>query len=65
MQGFHSGANLRLDIELESVRLADVAGGVRRTPEGLACSGDHELTIDLPKDLLPVRADPARLPEIC
>jgi signal transduction histidine kinase len=55
---------VRLDIELEDVRVADVTGGVRRTLEGLARSGDHELTIDLPKDLPAVRADPARLREI-
>jgi signal transduction histidine kinase len=54
----------QLDVRMESVRLTDVIAGVRRTLEGLAHSGEHDLTIDVPKQLAAVHADPARLREI-
>ncbi len=55
---------VRLDVELETVRLTDVVDGIQHTLEGLARTGQHDLEIDVPKDLPEVSADPARLREI-
>ena len=54
----------QLDVSLETVRLPEVVRGVRHTLDGLARSGDHDLVVDLPKDLPAVRADPVRLREV-
>jgi signal transduction histidine kinase len=54
----------QLEVSMESVRLNDVVVGVQRTLEGLAHSGEHDLTIDVPEQLPAMHADPARLREI-
>jgi signal transduction histidine kinase len=54
----------RLELEFESVALADVVGDLRATIEGLARGAELAVAIDVPRDLPNVRADVARLREV-
>lgn len=54
----------RLEMDLAAVRLGDLARDLRPTLYGLARAGSLRLSVELPENLPPVRADERRLREI-